>query len=82
MSNVQNLHRATKRLKSLQMDHPGSNELARFRDIIIPDLEGQLTDAEKIEYANLISGKSADQLRKEAALELQQMNANRDKPSI
>jgi hypothetical protein len=82
MSNVQNLRQAVKRLGSLQMDHPGSSELTRFRDIIIPDLEGRLTDAEKIEYTNLVSGKTVDQLRKEAALELQQMNANRDKPSI
>lgn len=82
MNNVDYLRQAAGRLSSLQLNNPDSTEFTRFQDVIIPDLMSKLTTAERIEYDQLTAGKTAEQIKKESAEAIRQMNENKDKPSI
>ncbi len=82
MNLVSNLRSAEKRLDSLLINTPTSSEVARFRDVIIPDLTSQLTDVQRSEYTRLKAGKTPEQIRAEDAAAIKAMNENRDKPSI
>lgn len=82
MNNITYLRQAEQRLSSLLLNTPDSPEVSRFRDVIIPDIQGKMSDADRAEYAALKSGKTPEQIKKDAADELRRMNENRDKPSI
>lgn len=76
------LRQAEARLASLQLNNPEHPELARFRDVIIPDLMSKLT-ADEIATRNAIkTAKTPEQIKAERLQELKDMEANRDKPSI
>lgn len=82
MNNVDYLRQAESRLSSLQINTPDSPELARFRDVIIPDIKSKFTAADQAEYAALKAGKTREQIAADAAAEIRRMNENKDKPSI
>lgn len=82
MNNINYLRQAESRLSSLQINTPDSPEVARFRDSIIPDLKGRLTDSDRTLYAALKAGKTHEQIAADAAAEIRRMNENKDKPSI
>lgn len=82
MNQVDNLRRAEGRLSSLQLNTPNSPEVARFRDIIIPDITSKLTADERLVYDAGKAGKTPAQLKAENDAMIAAMNENRDKPSI
>lgn len=79
---LNNLRLAEQRLSSLLLNNPDSPEVARFRDIIIPDITAKLTPAEIAERAAVKAAKTPEQIKAERLQELKDMEANRDKPSI
>lgn len=82
MKTLAHLLSARRRLDSISYYTPESSEIARFRDIIIPDLESKLTDLEKAELNKAASIKTPAELKAARDAEIAAMEANRDKPSI
>lgn len=82
MSVLNYLVMAEKRQKSINMYHPESSEVARFRDVIIPDLMSKLTPEDIVERARVAAVKTPEQIKAERTAMLKEMEANRDKPSI
>lgn len=82
MTALNYLAQAEGRLASLLLNSPDSPEVARFRDVIIPDLTSKLTaDDIKAREAGK-AAKTPAQLKAEREAEEKAMEANRDRPSI
>lgn len=82
MSVLTYLTMAEKRLRSLEMYNPGSPEIARLRDTVIPDITANLTPEDVVERARVAAVKTPEQIKAERTAMLKEMEANRDKPSI
>lgn len=80
--NQENLRRIDGRLNSLRCNHPNSGEVARF-EMIREDVMSRMDAEEQAGYTKAMTAELTPAEKKAAAEKLRQdMEANRDKPSI